>query len=292
MREKPTVTDILLVTLACLYWGLMRVLPIDAASRFGGLVLRIIGPRLRAHRIASRNLRQAFPEQDEAWIQRTLKGMWDNLGRNVGEFPHLERIMDRANGRIQLNGAEHIQALAEDGIGGIFFSAHLANWELAALSAADQGLPIHLFYRAPNNPLMRRLFTRLRRGNGILLPKGASGAKQGLALLKSGEHVGMLVDQKMNDGIPVPFFGRTAMTAPALAQFVLKYAIPAVPARVIRLNGARFRIDILPPLSPETCADHHDGVEKIMKDVNAMVEGWIRENPEQWLWVHRRWPDE
>lgn len=291
MREKPTLLDFILVALALLYWGLMRLLPIDAASYLGGLILRTFGPWLRVHRIAKQNLRLAFPDRDETWINTILHGMWDNLGRNVGEFPHLRRIMDPTTGRTQIEGAEHIHTLAKDGIGGIFFSAHLGNWELAALGAAQEGLPVHLFYRAPNNPLMRRLFSRLRRGNGTLLPKGATGARQGVALLRKGEHIGMLVDQKMNDGIQVPFFGRPAMTAPALAQLALKYRVPIVPARMIRLKGATFRMVISHPLIPAQEAEHHNSVNALMQTISLMIEEWIRENPEQWLWVHRRWPD-
>ena len=109
--------------------------------------------------------------------------MWDNLGRTVGELPHLAHIMDPQSGRVQIQGEEHIQGLASDNIGGIFFSAHLANWELAALATAQKGLPIHLFYRPPNNPFMHRFFTWMRRGNGDLLPKNAPGARRGVKVL-------------------------------------------------------------------------------------------------------------
>lgn len=100
----------------------------------------------------------------------------------------------------------------------------------------------------------------------------------------------MLVDQKMTDGIAVPFFGRDAMTAPALAQFALKYDAPIIPVRSERLEGARFRITFYPELKTPKTGDRHADILAIMTNVNASMESWIRERPEQWLWLHRRWP--
>jgi KDO2-lipid IV(A) lauroyltransferase len=95
----------------------------------------------------------------------------------------------------------------------------------------------------------------------------------------------------MNDGIPVPFFGRDAMTAPALAEFALKFDCPMVPARITRLGGARFRLTALPPIHLVRTGDHQADVAAIMTAVNAIIEAWVRETPEQWLWLHNRWPD-
>jgi KDO2-lipid IV(A) lauroyltransferase len=109
--------------------------------------------------------------------------------------------------------------------------------------------------------------------------------------LRDGRHLGMLVDQKMNDGIEARFFGRPAMTAPALALFALKFKCPVVPARVIRKNGARFEVEIQPPLEfPEPSGDRQQDILNLTQAVNDRLEEWIREAPEQWLWVHRRWP--
>jgi KDO2-lipid IV(A) lauroyltransferase len=101
----------------------------------------------------------------------------------------------------------------------------------------------------------------------------------------------MLVDQKMNDGIAVPFFGRDAMTAPALAVLALRYDCAVVPIRMQRLKGARFRMISEPPLALPKTGDNNADRRALMIEVNAIVERWVREHPEQWLWLHRRWPD-
>ena len=101
----------------------------------------------------------------------------------------------------------------------------------------------------------------------------------------------MLADQKMNDGIAVPFFGRPAMTTSALASLALRFECDVLPARVERLGGAHFRLTVFPPLSLARSGDHHADVDTLMARVNETLEVWIRDRPEQWFWLHRRWPD-
>jgi KDO2-lipid IV(A) lauroyltransferase len=110
-------------------------------------------------------------------------------------------------------------------------------------------------------------------------------------MLRRGAHLTMLADQKMNDGIPVPFFGRPAMTAPALAALALRFDCDLLPARVERLSGARFRLTVFPPLPLPRSGDHHADVATLMTRVNQTLERWVRDRPEQWFWLHRRWPD-
>jgi KDO2-lipid IV(A) lauroyltransferase len=124
-----------------------------------------------------------------------------------------------------------------------------------------------------------------------LIPKGPAGARLLLRSLKGGKHLGMVVDQKMNDGIAIPFFGRDAMTAPALAELALRFDCPVVPVRVERLEGARFRITIDPPLDLDVTGERRADITAAMVKVNALIESWVREHPEQWLWLHNRWPD-
>ena len=125
-----------------------------------------------------------------------------------------------------------------------------------------------------------------------MIPKGPKGAKMALKALSQGGNLGMLVDQKMNDGIAIPFFGHDAMTAPALAQFALKYNCPIVPIRSERLNGLKFRVTCYPPLQMNLTGDRQTDVLTIMTEVNKILENWIAEQPAQWLWLHNRWPDD
>jgi KDO2-lipid IV(A) lauroyltransferase len=266
----------------------LGLLPVDWSSGLCGAIARALGPRLPVSHHARRNLRHAFPALDDAAIERVVVGVWDNLGRVVGEYPHLRRLGAE---RVEVIGVEHLIPLREDGQPGICFSGHLGNWEILPVVAARHGLPFTNIYRATNNRLVDRLLRRLRPDSADLIPKGSTGARQAIAALARGAHLGMLVDQKMNDGIAVPFFGRDAMTAPALAQLALKYRCPVLAARVERVGGARFRLVIEPPLQLPRSGDRQADLRALMLAVNQQLERWIEARPEQWLWLHRRWPD-
>src|SRR5215472_6925274 len=173
----------------------------------------------------------------------------------------------------------------------IVFSGHIANWEIAMLAGIQHGISVAQIYRAGNNALLDRMITRFRGDEGELIPKGRIAARRAIAALRRGTHLTLLADQKMNDGIPVPFFGRPAMTAPALAVLALRFDCDVLPARVERLDGARFRLTIFPPLPLPRSGEPHADAAALMALVNATLEAWVRDRPEQWLWVHRRWPD-
>ena len=277
---------------AALFFAGFGCLPLDTASALGGAVARWIGPRLGISHRARRNLRAAMPELAPAQIERIIRGMWDNLGRVAAEYPHLRHIrVFEAGGRVETCGLNHLDAALAAGRRVVIFGGHLANWEIAALAAGQYGLDIAQIYRAANNPLVDRMIARLRGGTGELIPKGAVASRRAVAALRRGGHVSLLADQKLNDGIAVPFFGRDAMTAPAIARLALQFACPIVPVRVERLVGARFRFTVEPPLAIADTGDTAADVQAAMTRVNAVIEAWARARPEQWLWLHRRWPD-
>jgi KDO2-lipid IV(A) lauroyltransferase len=218
--------------------------------------------------------------------------MWDNLGRVAAEYPHLQKIrVFEPDGRVETHGFEHIEQAVAAGRRMIVFSGHIANWEIGSLAGVQYGISVAQIYRASNNPLVDRLIARLRGDRDEFIPKGPVAARRAIAALHRGVHLGLLADQKMNDGIPVPFFGRPAMTTSALAFLALRFDCDVFPLRVERLTGARFRVRVFPPLVLPRGGDRHADAAALMAQVNQTLEGWIRDRPEQWLWVHRRWPD-
>ena len=277
---------------AALLFGAFAVLPLDCASALGGAMGRLIGPFLGISKHARRNIKRAFPGLSEAEAASVIAGMWDNLGRVAAEYPHLRKIrVFEPGGRVETHGLEHMDRAVAAGRRMIIFSGHIANWEIGMLAAVQYGISVAQIYRAANNPLVDRMITRFRGDAGKLIPKGAVAARRAIATLRNGAHLTMLADQKMNDGIPVPFFGRPAMTASALAALALRFDCDVLPARVERLKGAHFRLTVFPPLPLPRTGDSHADVAALMTQVNALLETWIRDGPEQWFWVHRRWPD-
>jgi len=275
-----------------LWFGAFALLPPDWASALGGAIGRLIGPHLGISNRARHNIKRAFPELSESDVAHVVVRMWDNLGRVAAEYSHLRNIrVFEPGGRVETHGFEHMDRAVASGRRMIIFSGHIANWEIGMLAAVQYGISVAQIYRAANNPLVDRMITRFRGDAGELIPKGAVAARRAIATLRRGAHLTMLADQKMNDGIQVPFFGRPAMTASALAALALRFNCDVLPARVERLDGARFRLTVFPPLPLPRTGDSHADAAALMAQVNAILERWIRDRPEQWFWVHRRWPD-
>lgn len=268
-----------------MFW-VLGLISVDRASGFGGWLGRTIGPLTRAHRIAARNLARAMPELDANARSRILTGVWDNFGRTITEYAVIPRLHDR----VTIEGHEELAARAREGTPALLMTAHLANWEVIFDALRIHTKPITAVYRKANNPLVDEMIADVRRrGVAGLAPKGPAGARIVLSDLKQGGHVVMLVDQKLSSGVDVPFFGRPAATAPAIASFALRLDCPVFPIRVIRLGGARFKVSIEPPWRFAASDDHDQDIQTALTAINQRLESWIRERPEQWLWMHRRW---
>lgn len=270
-----------------------RYIPITWASALGSWVFRVVGPRLRADKVARRNLKNCYPDMTQADIDRTVRAVWDNLGRGAGEWGQVDLIPTMGpNSRVEIVGEEIMNTAIADGGPFIAISAHMGNWEIGSLVPAQRGAPMVNIYRKASIPIVDFLFRKIRgRFSREMIPKGGSNSRRILSALKEGHPIGLLVDQKLNEGIPIPFFGRDAMTPSAPAELALRFNCPLIPVRIERLPNVRFRLTIYPPMEfPET-GNRKEDVRILLTRINAMIEEWIRERPEQWFWVHRRWPD-
>ncbi len=278
---------------------LIRLMSPQRASDLGGRLARMFGPLSPAHRTGFDNLRHAFPDRSEAEIREILTEAWDNLGRTAAEYPHIDALWDYdpdnpAAGRIEAVGIENFVKLREDGKPAIVFTAHLGNWELPAVCAARHGLPVTAVYRTPNNPHVARRIEDIRSDamGGLL----AAGSGQAVAfamagVLARGDHLGLLVDQRLRRGLRLPFFGRPAPTNPILGHLARRFDCPVHGVRVIRLPGQRFRMELTDELELPRDGEGHVDVEATMRMINGIVEGWVREHPGQWLWQHSRWQE-
>ncbi|OUI95721.1 lauroyl acyltransferase [Acetobacter indonesiensis] len=269
------------------------------ASDFAGCASRFIGPLLPVSRIADKNLQLAMPELNTTQRKRIVRGVWENLGRTVGELPHLSTLKENTHSGpgFEVVGAEYLEEQARNGGSVLFMSGHIGNWEMLPPGVARHGTPFASFYRAAANPLVDQMIRSLRDAAmqptpTPLFAKGAHGAREALAYVSKGGRLGMLVDQKMNDGVEASFFGRPAMTAPALAAMALRYRCPVIPGYVERLGPARLRIIVEAPIQLPDTGDKKQDLTLLVQMVNDRLEQWIRKKPESWLWLHRRWPKE
>lgn len=277
---------------ASLWW--LRLWPLSVSS--GGMAFwaRTFGPMWPTTKVARRNLKAAFPEKSDKEIEALVRGIWANLGRLTAEFAHLDHIWDYDDAnpsasRIEIAGADFSRQV-RDGKPALFFSAHTGNWELCAIGGAEKDILDAVIYREPNNKKAAELIQEMRKGAmPDLIKTNRDAAKELVRRLHAGQHIGMLVDQYWTGGPQVKFFGRPTATNPTLARLARHFDCPVYGWRVIRLPGARFRIEFTKQLEMPRDAEGKIDVEGAMQAVNDVIEGWVREYPEQWLWLHRRW---
>jgi KDO2-lipid IV(A) lauroyltransferase len=276
---------------AFLFLGLFKVLPLDWASALGGWLGRSVGPRLPLSKRAYRNLELVFPEMPQARRREIVRAMWDNLGRMAAEYPHLDTISDPATGRVEIHGAELVKGPAAEGRPVIVAAMHQANFEVSVVTAGAQGIPMVGVTRAANNPLVQRVAEKMRGVTpGKRIAKGGQGARALMTELQKGAVIGVLNDQKFNEGFEARFFGLPAMTADAPARLALRFGCPIVPSRLERLAGARFRMTIEPQPAFIATGSRQGDAEALTQAINDRFEAWVRERPEDWLWLHRRFP--
>jgi KDO2-lipid IV(A) lauroyltransferase len=293
---KP-VSDAVLGAIAVAGLRITRYFDPDRTADAFAAVTRAIGPWLPEHRIGRANLVAAFPEKTPAEIETILSGVWDNLGRVAAEFAHLDHIWalesDRPGaGRIEIapGTTEKFEALRNDGRGALIFASHLGNWELPALAAPAHGLESAVLFRRPNIAAVDRAVQSIRAVNmGVMIANTHDAPLRLAQALQRGVHVGMLVDQYFGRGVDVTFFGRSVKANPLLARLVRQVEVPIHGVRIVRLPGRRFRAELSDEVKPVRDAQGRLDVAATMQAVTAVIEGWVREHPEQWLWLHRRW---
>jgi KDO2-lipid IV(A) lauroyltransferase len=273
--------------------ALLRLLPIDSASALGAAVFAMLGPLTPSHGIARRNIRLVFPNLSPGEEKALLDAQWRSLGRGFFEFQLMDRLAADPS-RIEVVGAERLDAIARSGRPAVFLSGHFSNWEAMAVALSRSRVKVRVTYRAANNPWIDRRIREVRARYGVRLfaPKGSDGGRDILEGIKEGESIALMNDQKFNGGLALPLFGHLAHTAPGPTKLALKAGVPLQPMSITRLKGARFRITLHEPIPLRKTGDRAADVAAGVEAVNRFIEARILEHPEEWFWVHRRWPRE
>jgi Kdo2-lipid IVA lauroyltransferase/acyltransferase len=296
-RRSKKLLDAAVGTIAV---GLLRAVKHTSrrsAANFAAAVMRKLGPLLPEHRIGRDNLRAAFPEKTDAEIEQILAGAWDNLGRVAVEFVHLDEFHVGAPGANDPNAIVLEPAMLErgrsvlDGKATLCFACHTANWELPAVVVRQLGAKTAVLYRRQNLPAVSDAVIKTRADvMGQMIPAGLDAPVRLAHLLQDGVHVGMLVDQHYTKGVDVTFFGRTCKANPLIALLARQLECPIYGIRTVRLPDRNsFTGGFTGPIEPARDAQGRIDIQGTMQAITTIIEGWVREHPEQWLWLHRRW---
>ena len=217
---------------------------IDRAANICSNIARFIGPLLHVNAVAKRNLKKVFG--NDINHENIVSELWSNFGRFIGEFPYINNMSEEEiEQRVKFEGLENLVEFQKSKQPFLLFTGHFANWDIALRRINALYPKFGIVYRKSNNPYIDKVINHTRSNENInLIPKGPYGAKSLIKSIKSGHAIAMLVDQKMNDGIEVPFFGQPSMTSHAIAKFAIQFNYPIIPCQIIRTQGSYFKVII------------------------------------------------
>ncbi|WP_032112125.1 lysophospholipid acyltransferase family protein [Candidatus Paracaedibacter symbiosus] len=273
-----------LIYIFCLF---CRLFSLKTASAIGGGVGRILLKFVR-NGVKQKNLAQAIPNLDKKTEHDILQKCDENFGRNFVEYFFLDRLNEESDLKVTIKTPEIIEHSQQNDRPKIVITAHYGNWEIALWAMGQAGISLNPIYRQMNNPYVNEMILKLRSHiTEHQIKKGSTAGKDSLRILRQGKNLVLLVDQKMNEGVAVPFFGKDAMTPSGVIKLALLSNAEIIPARIIRKNSIDFDIFLEPPIEYDKSSPTvtYDTLLKI----NQTLEKWILDKPEQWFWFHRRW---
>ncbi|MGI9364798.1 MAG: lipid A biosynthesis lauroyl acyltransferase [Rhizobiaceae bacterium] len=290
-----TASDWIVAKLLGLFLHVAKKLPAEKSTDFAEKFARSLALVLPRSKMARKNIALAFPEKTPQEVDDIVRGVWGNVGRTIAEYVFLDQLIDirpddQDAARIELVGLENFHKLRDSKKPVVIFTGHTGNWEILPVAAATYGLHITALFRPPNNQFLAKKVLKARRTDGGHLVPSRAGAAWALAsVLDKDGAVGLLADQAFTKGPLVQFMGREATANPLASKLARQFDCDIHPARCIRLPKGRFRIELGGPIDIARKEDGNIDMQATTQAINTIIEGWVREYPEQWLWLHDRW---
>jgi Kdo2-lipid IVA lauroyltransferase/acyltransferase len=275
---------------ALIFW-FIHLLSLEQASRLAGFTFGLVGPWGDKAAKARANLAVAFPDSSPEWREQTSRQIFRNLGYSAAELIKLEDIWDQREQRLEFV----IQPLAAEVIeqkrAAVYVTAHVGAWQVTNLLSLQYGLTISTIYAPESNPVLRDMMLKLRESFGVKLVPSDAGVRPLLKELAAGHSIGMAMDTRLDTGELLPYFGRDALTNTTGARLALRSGAALLPIRAERLPGSRYRITVYDPLNSDLPnATPEEQAIGLSVQINRCFEAWIRESPQQWICLKRRWP--
>jgi len=278
-----------IISLFCIF----KIIGLKNASNVGSVIGKSIGPLFRSKKIIKENIKTALGEIDIQKETEIINNMWSNIGRTFAEYVFLKDFrLNKTNfDHIKIDGVEYLNEIKESNSSVIFYSAHIANFELMAMELDKFGIKCAAIYRPLNNfflnPIMEYLRMKYICPNQI--PKGRMGMREIIEKVKDGYSIALMVDQRVSEGPRTLFFNKPAHTTTIPAQISLKYDCKLVPIYMERTEGSNFKMTIHQPYKIKKTGNNDEDIKNITLEVNQIIEKMIIKNPNQWIWSHNRW---
>jgi Kdo2-lipid IVA lauroyltransferase/acyltransferase len=277
------------ISLFCIF----KIIGIKNASYLGGLLGKVIGPLFRSKKIIEKNIEIGLGNISEDKKIEIINGMWSNIGKTFAEYVFLKDFkFNKTNSQyVKINGINYLENIKKNNEQVLFFSAHLANFELMAMEIDKFGIKCAAIYRPLNNfflnPLMEYIRMKYICPNQI--PKGIKGMREVVRKVKDGYSIALMVDQRVGEGPRINFFNKPAHTTTIPAQLSLKYNCKLVPIFLERKNNLNFELTVSEPFTIKKTGDDEKDIQNITFEINQIIEKMIVKNPSQWIWSHNRW---
>jgi KDO2-lipid IV(A) lauroyltransferase len=273
-----------------LFWFLRR-LSVERASSVAAAIVGLIGPHTSLARNVSGNLAVAFPEWSEQNLRHTTRGVFRQLGMAIAELANMDKIWSEREQRLEFCIDPLAQAHLDTGGATVFVTAHVGAWQVVNLISRQQNLTITVVFAEESNPQVRDIMHRLREAFGVKLLPTHAGIRPLLRELKAGNSIGLAMDTRLDTGEPLPFFGVDALTNTSSARLALYSGAALIPIRGERLQPGHFRVSVMAPIaSPVPDAKVAEQAIAMTRLVNEHFEEWIRDAPDHWMCLKRRWP--
>jgi len=278
-----------IISLFCIF----KIVGLKNASNLGSILGRFIGPLFRSKKITKQNIKIGLGNLDEKKEKEIINGMWSNIGRTFAEYIFLKDFkFNKTNfDHIKINGTNYLNEIKTTNKPVVFFSCHLANFELMAMELDKFGIKCAAIYRPLNNiflnPLMEYLRMKYICPNQI--PKGRVGVREVIKKVNDGYSIALMVDQRVGQAPKIPFFGEPAHTTTIPAQLALKYDCKLVPIFLERKGDVNFEMTVHEPYEIQKTGNVDADTKNITLKINQIIEKMIIKNPTQWLWSHNRW---
>ena len=293
-RKAPVLTAIVRAVEAVIFratFWLIRKLGVDQALALSGFIFGLMSPFSGKAAKARENLAIAFPDRSDQWRRKTTRRIFRYLGISLAELIKLDQIWEERDRRLEYVVEPRARQHMENRGPAIFLSAHVGAWQVATLVTREFGIDICTVYAPESNPVMNELMLELRRSFGMSLISTDEGPRRFLQELKAGHSIVMAMDTRPAAGKLIPFFGREAITSTSPPGLALKTGAALILGRAERLPRGRYRITIHDPLvSPIPDAPVKEQAVVLTGIIHGYFEQWIREYPEQWICLKRRWP--
>ena len=278
-----------IISLFCIF----KIMGLKNASILGSVLGRLVGPFFRSKNITKQNIKNGLGNLDKKKEAEIIDGMWSNIGRTFAEYAFLKNFkFNKTNfSHIKINGTNYLEQIKKNNESVIFYSGHFANFELMAMELDKFGIKTAAIYRPLNNFLLNPImeYLRMKYICPNQIPKGRMGMREIINRIKNGYSIALMVDQRVGEGLRIPFFNQPAHTTTIPAQLALKYNCRLVPIFLERKEGVNFEMTVHEPYKIQKTGDVDQDTKNITLQINRIIEKMIIKNPTQWLWSHNRW---